>query len=129
MCVWSGMPKLTKISLRAFSFYVFIKWPKFRPLLHPCLHLIDFGTPTPLLRTFKTLHQPSFPPPITNILNSVIFILFHNQWLGSALINSRKNVLLIGRFPMFLWIQFHNHQLQSALINTKKNVLLMCRKK
>ena len=135
--MWSGIPKLPKVtSLGAFNFYVFIKWPKFGPLFHPCFHLLDFGgtlPPSPLLRTFKTLCQtcprPLPKPPITKILNSVIFILFHNQWLESALINARKNYLLIWSFPMFPWIQFHNHQLQSALINTKKNVLLMCHRK
>ena len=66
--VWSGMPKLPKItSLGAFSFYVFIKRPKFAPLLHHCLHLLDSGTPSSLLRTFKTLHQPSPPTNYKNI--------------------------------------------------------------
>ena len=122
------MPKLPKITgLGAFNFYVFIKWPKFGPLLHPCLHLLDLGTPpTANIQNFTS--SPTSPP-ITKIVNSAIFILFHNQWLESALINAIKNYLLIWKFPMFAWIQFHNHQLQSALINTRKNVLLMCHKK
>ena len=81
---------------------------------------------SPLLQTFKTLHQP-FPPTITKILNSLIFTLFHILWLESVLINARKNYLLIWRFPMFPWIQFP--PVKSALISTRKNVLLICRKK
>ena len=128
--MWSGMTKLPKISLAAFNFYVFTNWPKFGRLLHPCLHLFDFRIPLPPPYCERSKLYINPPPyQLQKILNCVIFILFHNQWLQSALINARKNDLLIGRFSMFLWIQFHNHQLQSALINTRKNVLLMCRKK
>ena len=92
--VWSGMPKLPKItSLRAFSFYVFIKRPKFALLLHPCTCLI-LVPPPPYCKRLKLYINP-LPPPITKILNSVNFILFHKQWLESALINARKNYLLI----------------------------------
>ena len=117
---------------------------KFRGIQFLCFHkMIKIWTPPQPLLALAWFWYPSPPPycersklyinhplpPITKILNSVIFILFHNQWLESALINARKNYLLIWRFPMFAWIQFHNHQLQSALINTRKNVLLMCHKK
>ena len=121
------MPKLPKISsLGAINFYVFIKWPKCGPLLHPCLHLLNFGTFPHYCERSKLYINP--PPTNCKNIKQCNFYFLHNQWLELALINARKNVLLISRFPMFPWIQIHNHQLQSALIYTRKNVLLICRK-
>ena len=86
-CVCSSMPKLPKIkNLGAFNVYVIMKWPKFRPLHHPCytclilLHPICEGS---------ELYVKHSPPPITKIVNGVVF-LFHNHQLESALINVRK---------------------------------------
>ena len=118
-CVCSSMPKLPKIkNLGAFSVYVITKWPKFRHLHHPCYTCLILLHPTAKVQNFMS----SIPPPlITKIVNGVVF-LFHKHQLESALINVRKNVLLIWRFPMFPWIQFYNHQFKSGLINTRKNV-------
>ena len=66
----------------------------------------------PCCKHSKLYVNPPRPPPITKIVNGVIFILCHKHWLESALLNARKNILLIWKFPMFPWIQIQNHQLQ-----------------
>ena len=122
----SKLPTITKF--RGIQFLRFHKMTKIwtpPPPLHALAWFWYPPSPTVNVQNFPV----TLPPPITKILNSVIFILFHNQLLESALINARKNVLLIWRFLMFPLVHFHNHQLQSALINTGRNLILMCRQK
>ena len=122
----SKLPTITKF--RGIQFLRFHKMTKIwtpPPPLHALAWFWYPPSPAVNVQNFPV----TLPPPITKILNSVIFILFHNQLLESALINARKNVLLIWRFLMFPLVHFHNHQLQSALINTGRNLILMCRQK
>ena len=59
---------------------------KIQTPLPPLLHLLDFATP---YCEGSELYVKHSPPPITKIVNGVVF-LFHNHQLESALINVRK---------------------------------------